>query len=799
MLKAIIEPSPALTTIRERRQARLLSALLAILLPLYIIPETLRAANSAPRLAIVALPLLIAYGLSRTSHYRWGTFLVLATFTLQPFYRALGGAYSGEYILNGMIWILPLIVVGSLLLSARGTALLVVINLALMLSLAYLKADTTLKDIAYPIAFVESGSVLLLVGAFMRENDQRQIEAQTQELKRQETIFRTLAEATTSAIFVHRGGKFLYVNPATEHITGYSQEELLNMNFWEIAAPPWQERVRKDGLYRMEMATRRPTRYELTIQRKDGEIRQIHVTTGLVPWGGKTAVIGTGYDLTRLRRAEEQVLTLSRAIEQSASSVVITDAHGSIEYVNPAFSRVTGYTAEEALGQNPRILKSGQHSVEFYEKMWEALRRGNTWHGELVNKKKDGTLYWEDAVISPVLDEKGEVRHYVAVKTDITQRKESEAMLRKMYAAAEQSASGIVITDAQGIIEYVNPAFSQMTGYSAEEALGKPSNLLKSGQHDSAFYEEMWRTIEQEERVWRGEILNRRKDGSLYWEFQTISPVRDAEGRITHYLAIKEDITQRKELEEALQRSRDEALQASRLKTQLLANVSHDMRTPLGAIVGYTEMLQTGIYGEMSEEQQKAIQSIGKSSRQLLDFVNDLLNQAQIESGKIVLKPSPFAPSHLLDLVGADIALAEGQGLNIITEVDPALPEKVVGDRYWIGQILRNLLSNAIKFTEEGSIRITLKRHGADHWTIQVSDTGQGIPAEAQGYIFDAFRQVDGSPSRKEHTGSGLGLSIVKHLTELMQGEVQLHSEVGKGTTFTVILPLELKIEENPA
>ena len=923
---ALIEPSPKVEGIRRRHEARMLAASLAVLLPLYFIPEALLSLfhkQAAAYFWPVTLILALAYILSRTPAYRWGTVLVLGAFTISPFFGALYRPFSGgTHLFHTLVWTLSVVVLGSMLLNARGTLALILINLGLMSALPLLRADIPFRDIVYPLGFVGATSLFLLVATFVRESSQSQLENRTEQLQRQETIFHTLTEATTSAIFVHRGGKFIYVNPATEYITGYSREELLAMNFWEIAPPEWQERVRKDGLHRMEIPLTKPTRYDLPIRRKNGEIRQIHVTTGLVPWEGETAVIGTGYDLTKLRHAEEQVLILSQAIEQSASSIVITNADGAIEYVNPTFTRVTGYTQEEALGQNPRILKSGQHPSEFYQAMWETLTRGETWHGELVNKKKNGELYWEDATISPVLDAQGQVQHYVAVKTDITERKqaeehihqqqvflqtiidsidapfyvidvkdysvvlansaartlgitqnitcyalthkratpceglehpcplqhvvarhepytvehihhrpdgtpyyaevhgyplydeagevvqmveyslditerkERELELRKMYQAAEQSASGLVITDAQGVIEYVNPAFTKMTGYRVEEAIGQPSNLLKSGQHDQGFYEEMWRTIEQEGKVWRGEIINQRKDGSLYWEFQTISPVKDKDGHTTHYVAIKEDITQRKELEEALQRSRDEALQASRLKTQLLGNVSHDMRTPLGAIIGYTEMLQTGIYGPLSKEQDKVVQSIGKSSRQLLDFVNDLLNQAQIESGKIILRPSPFSPAHLLELIGADIALAQGQGLEIITDVDPALPEKVVGDRYWIGQILRNLVSNAIKFTDQGHIRIALQRRGEERWAIQVSDTGRGIPKDAQDYIFDAFRQVDGSPARKEHTGSGLGLSIVKHLAELMQGEVQLHSEAGEGTTFTIILPLALEVEE---
>jgi signal transduction histidine kinase len=237
--------------------------------------------------------------------------------------------------------------------------------------------------------------------------------------------------------------------------------------------------------------------------------------------------------------------------------------------------------------------------------------------------------------------------------------------------------------------------------------------------------------------------------------------------------------------------ARDEALEASRLKTQLLSNVSHDLRTPLNAILGYTEMLQEGVYGEISPDQHGATTEIIDSTTQLLSFVNNLLDQARIDAGRVAIKIVPFAPADLLREVQAMLNVAaQTKGLQLVGEIGPEVPPQLFGDPHWLRQILVNLASNALKFTERGRVCIRIDRPDTDHWALIVSDTGPGIPAEAQSYIFEAFRKVEETVT-SEHSGAGLGLSIVQKLTLLMGGHVTLESELGEGSTFRVILPLK--------
>ena len=262
-----------------------------------------------------------------------------------------------------------------------------------------------------------------------------------------------------------------------------------------------------------------------------------------------------------------------------------------------------------------------------------------------------------------------------------------------------------------------------------------------------------------------------------------ITPIHGAKQQPNGLLLVMTDIS-------ALKRANQEMSEASQMKTKLLANVSHDFRSPLGAIIGYAEMLKANMFGPQNDEQKNATAEILDSANQLLAFANNLIGQAQVETGKIVLRERPFAPNEITESINATLQFhAAKKKLEFVQTIDPNLPEQLQGDVYWLRQIVVNLLNNAVKFTESGQVRLAFKLVDPGQWMIEVSDDGIGISPEDQALIFDAFQRSSDPLARRQY-GSGLGLSIVRELARLMQGHIELESELNKGSSFRVILPL---------
>ena len=253
------------------------------------------------------------------------------------------------------------------------------------------------------------------------------------------------------------------------------------------------------------------------------------------------------------RVREEELCKLMLAVQQSPAGVVITDTKGTIEFVNPKFTEMTGYTSAEVVGQSPRVLKSDKHDAQFYRDLWDTITSGRVWRGEFCNKRKDGSLYWESSSIAPVRNERNEVTNFVAVKEDITSKVRDREKLRLQSGALSAAANSIFITDKQGRIIWANAAFCRMSGYSFDELDGQTPRILKSGKHDDSFYKRLWKTIESG-HVWCDEVVECRKNGELYTVQQTITPLTNGRGEITHYIAVHEDITVRKDSEARIQR-----------------------------------------------------------------------------------------------------------------------------------------------------------------------------------------------------------------------------------------------------
>ncbi len=488
---------------------------------------------------------------------------------------------------------------------------------------------------------------------------------------------------------------------------------------------------------------------------------------------------------------------LRSVLDAVTDGIVLTDSLGRISLINPAITRIFGHTAHELIGRDIRLLVSVPKNIadasvsELLAKTGRESRFGTGL--EMTARRKDGTIF-------PVEVSASEMRSGARTDTLVTLRDISDRV--KMWeameiqsAALEAAANGIVISDREGRAVWVNRAVSGLTGYSLEELSGGSLNKLKSGAHDDAFYRNMWETI-MSGNVWDDYVVNRRKDGTFYDEQMTITPVRAGDGEITHFIAIKQDATRRRQCEQALIEARDEAEQALMAKNRLLATLAHEIRTPLGAMMGHVEMvLGAAQNGALDEKQRGQLGRVGQSGEGLLRLMDNILDMARAEGlgGALTLEPVDL-PEIVHDMVMLVKGLAFRKDISFKTNTGDGLPV-IQADRLKVKQILHNLLSNAVKWTpSNGHILLDVRPVPAppspcEGVLFTISDTGPGIPVEEREHVFEEFVQLY---PEEQHGGAGFGLALAKRLVELHGGTISVDNagEEGRGAVFKVCLPL---------
>ena len=362
--------------------------------------------------------------------------------------------------------------------------------------------------------------------------------------------------------------------------------------------------------------------------------------------------------------------------------------------------------------------------------------------------------------------------------------------LEKQKFALDQHAI-VAITDIQGTITFANQRFVDITGFSEEELLGQNHRIVNSGLHEDDFWRDMYLTIGRGE-VWHAEVCNQAKAGHLYWVDTTVVPFLDIDGKPKSYIAIRTEITKRKQTERALITAKEDAEAAVRAKSEFLASMSHEIRTPMNGVLGMLGLLQKT---QLSADQQRKVNVVQSSAKSLLTVINDILDFSKVDAGKLELEELDFDICNLFEDIVESLALRVEQGnIELILDMASVDQSHVKGDPGRIRQIVVNLIGNAIKFTQRGEIvvRVQIRRTGPDELVMSCSvrDTGIGIPQEKRQALFEAFTQVDASTTR-EYGGTGLGLSIVKQLCELMGGSVSVASEVGEGSCFEFVVLLK--------
>ena len=380
----------------------------------------------------------------------------------------------------------------------------------------------------------------------------------------------------------------------------------------------------------------------------------------------------------------------------------------------------------------------------------------------------------------------------VITHEDITWRKVAEQQLRMLSRAVDQSPVSIIITDTQGAIEFVNPHFTTLSGYTAEEVLGKNPRILKSKLTDSYIFEELWATIKAGQS-WEGEFINNSKNGDINFEQAKISPLRDDDGIITHFIGIKENINKRKEMEASLVDAKEKAEIASRAKDEFLAVMSHEMRTPLNGLLGMSDLL---LDSELTEEQREFADIVHQCGKNLLAIISDILDFTLVRVKKLDVELKDINLRTCLDeTMGSFTSRAAGAGLGLTSRIAPEVPSLVRGDGGKVQQILTSLIDNALKFTQRGAVVISVSVCSVKNSSVvlrfDVHDTGIGMAESRLADVFTAFTQVDSSSTRS-YGGTGLGLALAKELATLLGGEIGVTSEQGKGSTFWFTATMEI-------
>src|SRR3989338_1285854 len=501
----------------------------------------------------------------------------------------------------------------------------------------------------------------------------------------------------------------------------------------------------------------------------------------------------------------EQARNILDALNED-SIVAITDKNGTITYANKEFCKLSKYPLSELIGKNHRILKSGHHPPIFFKNMWATISQGNIWKGTVKNKAKDNSFYWVKTTIFPIMDTNGKISEYVSIRTDITEQIKKHDQLNKSLQFLAKSkfltniyenSSGLFRTiDLDGYIIECNQSYVDSLGYTKDEIIGQSiyDHVPEKSIHDLKESFQKWKTTVN---VSNTEIFLRRKDGTTFPVSLSANNLYDNKGNLIGSNTILQDITEmyhlrkQKDEHEKMIASQLESLQKlSKQKDEFLAMITHELKTPLVPIIGYTDLLLEQKYGELTEKQQSSLSSIRTNSKSLLRLISDLLDLQKLELGTFKFEKNNFILSDLIQECLRQIAPEfNDKKIEIIQNIETGL--YCYCDSGRIKQTILNLLTNAIDFCPKSTGQITISlKHEENKAKITIKDNGKGMTESELSNVFTKFYQADPSITRV-HGGTGLGLSICKAIVSDHGGQISAKSDgLQKGTEIQIILPL---------
>lgn len=749
------------------------------------------------------------------------------------------------------------------------------------------------------------------------------------------SLYVSLAELSNEGIILLDNDQILYANSAAVQMLGVkSFEDIKQMSFISF--------IHKNSLKKFEYKfiedgkiCKESKKALVKANRYDAKTIELSVSCKVIDANGFKASQLAFTDITEKKKNEELILKLSTAVEQSEVIVIITDKNGTIEFVNPKFTEVTGYSREEAIGAHTRILKSGYYSREQYEELWSTITSGKSWSGEFQNRKKNGDLFWESAQISPIKNSEGEITHFVAVKNDITHKKKSEQEIALLAHSIKSVSEYICITDIKGIIIFANDSFLKAFGYNGDEIIGKQIFIILSSSNSAEAYNAILsisaekinkikiialkknggefpvslsisavtdengnpkshvyvgedisgkqiseQALKESEQRWKDiidflpeavfAINNERKviawnkacesltgfkadillnsEGEFYYSipfygerrpllidfilgvaeekeisktyksiiksgdsiigetFSSIlrsghgaylwakaSPLYDSDGKLVGAIEAVRDITTKIEEEKNLIAAKEEAEKASQMKSEFLAQVSHEIRTPVSVILNFASLLREGMKEHINEESEAMFNSIQSGGRRLIRTVDMMLNMSQLLTGNVDFKESRIdIYEEVLSFIIKEFLFLAKENNNKLTLTNKTVKPQIIGDSFTISQLLQYIIDNAVKFTHNGEISAEIYRDKNNNVCVDVKDNGVGISEDFIPHMFKPFSQEESGYARG-FEGNGLGLALAKKYAELNDVEIFVDSKKGKGTVISLTFNRSVK------
>ncbi|MDO8451509.1 MAG: PAS domain S-box protein [bacterium] len=632
-----------------------------------------------------------------------------------------------------------------------------------------------------------------------------------------ELRYRRLFETAQDGILILDAdtGKIEDVNPFLETMLGYSHDEFVGKELWEIGV--FNDIADSKSSF-MELQAKGYIRYkDLPLQSKDGRSIAVEFISNAYVVGDQRVIQCNIRDISDRKLAERKAAMQTAALKAAANGIAITDVNAVIQWVNPAFIALTGYTRDELLGQQMRILRSGKQNKMFYEKFWKTILSGRAWKGEIINRKKDGSLYIGEQMITPIIDEKGKATTFITITQDVTDRKKLEQSLTSRNAELERLAQSHL--DTQKAMLNVMEDLEETRALIELERAKDEAMLASIGEGLIAVDNEgkviMMNKIAEEILGWKISELQGKAVTNLPLEDEAGTPMPSAERPTTIALAtgkiikvtfyfVRKDKTRfpiaitatpvifGKKTIGLIEIFRDisKELAVDKAKSEFVSLASHQLRTPLGIMKWYIEALETEEYSRKAPVAiRKYLAEIYKSNERVLSLVRDLLSVSRIEQGRVKNVPKEVDLVHeIVETIDQLQIVARKKKIPLRVTVRAPKSPRIASESMRFHEVVQNVVANALEYTTTGSVDVIIEKDGT-MLCIRVKDTGIGISSADQKKLFTKFFRSEKAVSHNPE-GSGLGLYVVKSYIEGWGGTVTVESAEKKGTTFTIRLPI---------